>query len=132
MDIGERLKQELAKTTARLTQLDELSIVRGEGSVRPVADPMEEVRVAVDREMEFATRSRLVERAHRLAEALDLLAAGEYGVCEECGEAIAAARLEWMPEVRTCVRCQARRERLAHVGWEGEEKEEIGEDEELL
>jgi len=33
-------------------------------------------------------------------------------VCEECGEAIAPARLRAMPEVTTCVRCQDRLERM--------------------
>jgi len=53
-----------------------------------------------------------VERANKLAEALERLRGGEYGVCEECGEAIAPARLRAMPEVTTCVRCQDRLERM--------------------
>lgn len=70
------------------------------------------IRVNEDREMSFATRSLLVERANKLAEALERLRGGEYGVCEECGEAIAPARLRAMPEVTTCVRCQDRLERM--------------------
>jgi len=41
------------------------------------------------------------------------LDAGEYGVCSECGEEIAPARLRVMPEVLTCVRCQDRLERAS-------------------
>ena len=70
------------------------------------------IRLNEDREMNFATRSLLVERANKLAEALERLRGGEYGVCEECGEAIAPARLRAMPEVTTCVRCQDRLERM--------------------
>ena len=66
-----------------------------------------------DREMNFATRSMLVERANKLTEALDRLRDGEYGVCAECGEPIAAARLRVMPEATACVRCQDRLERTA-------------------
>jgi RNA polymerase-binding transcription factor DksA len=62
--------------------------------------------------MSFATRSLLVDRANKLAEALERLRGGEYGICEECGEAIAPARLRAMPEVTTCVRCQDRLERM--------------------
>jgi len=59
-----------------------------------------------DRELSFATRSLLVERARKLRQALERLHDGEYGRCEECNELIAPARLRAMPEVTTCVRCQ--------------------------
>jgi DnaK suppressor protein len=68
-----------------------------------------------DREMSFATRSLLMDRAKRLAQALRRLHDGTYGVCEECGEIIAGARLRAMPEVTTCVRCQDRLERSRRV-----------------
>jgi RNA polymerase-binding protein DksA len=45
---------------------------------------------------------------HHLAEidaALSRLAAGSYGVCERCGTAISAARLEARPVARTCIDC---------------------------
>lgn len=132
MEIRARLEAELAKTTARLQHLDGLLTVREAGGLAPLADPMEGVRVAEDREIDFAVRSRLVERAQRLAEALELLEAGEYGVCEECGQTIAPARLERLPEVRTCVACQERRERLEHVVVIDDGLDEVGEDEELL
>jgi DnaK suppressor protein len=83
------------------------------GDNSPFSDPTEEVQVQGEREVSFATRSLLVERANRLAEALDRLREGEYGTCEECGEPIAPARLKAMPEVTTCVRCQDKLERLA-------------------
>ena len=83
------------------------------GDNSPFSDPAEEVQVQGEREVSFATRSLLVERANRLAEALDRLREGEYGTCEECGEPIAPARLKAMPEVTTCVRCQDKLERLA-------------------
>jgi DnaK suppressor protein len=46
-----------------------------------------------------------------LSAALDRLNEGQYGTCVECGEAIAPARLQALPEVQTCVRCQDRIER---------------------
>ena len=79
--------------------------------------------------MNFATRSLLVERANKLAEALDRLRGGEYGLCEECEEPIAPARLRALPEVTTCVRCQDRLERSRQfeavgAGFDGDELEE--------
>ena len=46
-------------------------------------------------------------------EALDRLAAGDYGVCLECDEPIPPQRLEAVPWARFCVRCQQRKDELA-------------------
>lgn len=46
-----------------------------------------------------ALRESLDEVQH----ALEKLDAGTYGLCEECNEAIAAARLEAMPAARFCI-----------------------------
>jgi DnaK suppressor protein len=100
------------------------------GDTSQLADEVDVIQVNEDREMNFATRSLLVERANRLAEALERLRGGDYGTCQECGEAIAPARLKAMPEVTTCVRCQDRLEKMsrhmASVGGadEGDESED--------
>jgi DnaK suppressor protein len=70
---------------------------------------------SVERELDFATRSRLLERVRGLEHALERVVDGTYGTCEECGEPIARARLVAMPEVTTCVGCQSGRERRAAV-----------------
>jgi RNA polymerase-binding protein DksA len=41
-------------------------------------------------------------------DALARIAAGTYGSCEQCGGAIAAARLTALPEATTCMRCAKR------------------------
>jgi DnaK suppressor protein len=40
-----------------------------------------------------------------LAQALERLNSGEYGWCEECGDAIAPARLRFDPAARLCISC---------------------------
>ena len=40
-------------------------------------------------------------------QALEDIEAGRYGVCRECGSAIAPARLKVMPFATRCVACQA-------------------------
>jgi DnaK suppressor protein len=57
--------------------------------------------------------SRLSERAKRLHVALRRLSTGRYGVCSECGASISAKRLHALPDVTTCVACQAKLERTA-------------------
>jgi RNA polymerase-binding transcription factor DksA len=114
-EIRQRLESELNHTMDRIRQqggavvLDEFPGAVGDNT--PLADEVDVIRLNEDREMSFATRSLLVERANKLAEALERLREGEYGLCVECGEAIAPARLRAMPEVTTCVRCQDRLER---------------------
>ena len=111
--IRKRLEQELRDATARLRQmgvadsLDELGPVGETG----FADEVDGIQVNEWREIGFATRELLVDRVNRLSSALDRVDSGEYGTCVECGEAIAPARLRVMPEVETCVRCQANLER---------------------
>jgi RNA polymerase-binding transcription factor DksA len=43
---------------------------------------------------------------------MDRLSKGSYGICVECAEPIAPARLAAVPEVETCIRCQAGLESL--------------------
>lgn len=116
-EVRHRIEKELASVMARLRQLGgAVTIEEGPGAVgdnSPFADLTEGVQVHGEREVSMASRSRLVERANRLAEALDRLREGEYGTCQECREPIAPARLKAMPEVTTCVRCQDQLERTA-------------------
>ena len=132
-EIRQRLETELNHTMGRLRQmggsvmLEEFPGAVGDNS--PLADEVDVIRLNEDREMSFATRSLLVERANKLAEALERLRGGEYGLCEECNEPIAPARLRAMPEVARCVRCQDRMERSRHfetvgAGFDGDEQED--------
>ena len=115
-DIKQRLESELSHTMNRIRDMGGAIVFEdypgAAGDHTPLADEVDVIRLNEDREMSFATRSLLVDRANKLAEALERLRGGEYGVCEECGEAIAPARLRAMPEVTTCVRCQDRLERM--------------------
>ena len=118
--IRERIERELASAMDRLRQLGGTVVIEEfPGAVDddgPLADPADRGKIYEDREVILATRSLLVERANRLAEALERLRKSQYGICEECGEAIAPARLQAMPEVTACVRCQDRLERKAAQG----------------
>ena len=113
--IKKKLEAELNRTVERINHIGgapaSVGTMGTAGDTSPLADEVEVIQVNEDREMSFATRSLLVERANRLAAALERLRSGEYGTCEECGEIIAPARLRAMPEVTTCVRCQDRLER---------------------
>src|SRR5262244_1747528 len=101
-EIKERLESELSHTLSRIRQMRGAVVMEefpgAVGDNTPLADEVDVIRLNEDREMSFATRSLLVERANKLAEALQRLRDGEYGLCVECGEPIAPVRLRVMPE----------------------------------
>jgi len=116
-EVRDRLERELRSTIERLKQLGGAILIEDVpgaiGDNSPFADELDEIQVNGDREISFATRSLLIDRANKLADALERIKDGAYGICDDCGEPIAPARLKVMPEVTTCVRCQDRIERQA-------------------
>jgi DnaK suppressor protein len=113
--IRKRLEQDLRVAVGRLRQAGGTAALEDllgpSGEHWSYADEVDEIQANERREIGFATRELLVERVNRIAAALERLDAGEYGLCVECGESIAPARLQALPEVTTCVRCQDRLER---------------------
>ena len=114
-EIKKRLERELSHTMQRIRHMGGVMTYEDLGAGRvdntTPADEVDVIRLNEDREMSFATRSLLVERANKLAEALDRLRGGEYGVCEECGEEISVKRLEARPETELCIKCKEDQER---------------------
>jgi RNA polymerase-binding transcription factor DksA len=115
-DVGTRIERDLDVALSRLRRLGgavvvvELPGTIGENSA--FADEVDQIQATASRDVGLATRELLLERVNRLSAALGRLNEGEYGVCVECAEPIAPARLDAVPEVQTCVRCQAGLERL--------------------
>lgn len=67
----------------------------------------EETMTAVH-EMQHA---HAVRELDAVREARRRLAAGQYGVCQACGESIELRRLEALPTARRCMRCQSKAEK---------------------
>ncbi|OGK84013.1 MAG: hypothetical protein A2050_01375 [Candidatus Rokubacteria bacterium GWA2_73_35] len=132
MDIRTRLENDLRTAVGRLRQIggavavEELPGAIGDNS--PFADEVDGIQACGEREIGFATRELLVDRVNRLSAALERLSDGEYGICVECEEPISPARLQAMPEVQTCVRCQDRIERFGRQ-LESVELDALGDDE---
>ena len=115
-DVRTRLDQDLKAAVSRLRQLGGAAVVEERpgtiGDTCAFADEVDGIQASESREIGFATRELVLERVNRLSAALDRMNEGEYGTCVECAELISLARLDAMPEVQTCVRCQDRLERL--------------------
>jgi len=95
----DNLRQELVKTRERIARLEKELEVQpdyglGEG------DPGI-VRWELNRALLEETR----ERAARLEKALVRLNAGQYGICERCGNPIHPERLAILPDARLCIDC---------------------------
>lgn len=57
---------------------------------------------------QLSTRDR--EKLHQIENALKKIENQSYGLCEECGEAIAEKRLEINPYFSTCIACAEQKE----------------------
>src|SRR5262249_44508964 len=81
-EIKKGLERELSHTVDRIRRMGGGIVFEdfpgALGDNAPMADEVDVIRVNEDREMSFATRSLLVERANKLAEALERLRGGEY------------------------------------------------------
>jgi DnaK suppressor protein len=114
-DVGTRIERDLDAALSRLRQLGGAVVVELPGTIgvsSAFADEVDQIQATASREVGLVTRELLLTRVNRLSAALDRLNEGEYGVCVECAEPIGPARLDALPEVQTCVRCQAGLEQL--------------------
>jgi RNA polymerase-binding transcription factor len=115
-DVGRRIERDLDVALSRLRELGgTVMVVELPGAIggnAAFADEVDQLQAAASRDVGLATRELLLERVNRLSAALDRLKEGEYGMCVECGEPIVLARLDAVPEVQTCARCQVGLERL--------------------
>lgn len=58
-----------------------------------------------------------IEQLHRIDTALELIANGDYGDCQACGQAISSKRLNAVPWAKYCTHCE---ERLSQSGGQGD------------
>jgi RNA polymerase-binding protein DksA len=94
------IRRELEKHRAE--QLDDL--------VQRPADPEEFATADLLVDLNLTEIRRDVEELRRVEHALARLKRGEYGICQSCGNPIAAARLLVLPSAVLCIECQARAE----------------------
>ncbi|MGH7340121.1 MAG: TraR/DksA family transcriptional regulator [Candidatus Rokuibacteriota bacterium] len=73
-------------------------------------DPYGSASLTHDDEVAAAVVERRARELDEVNRALEDIDAGRYGVCRECGEAIAAARLKVLPFAIRCLACQANHE----------------------
>jgi len=89
-----------ARWQARLQEVTELSLAYHDiAETMPSCNGSSQERLLLRRAA--AARRKLAD----VEEALDRLAAGQFGSCEQCGSAIQAGLLALAPETRYCLAC---------------------------
>ncbi len=74
---------------------------------------VEGVVEAFEAEIEFAVIDQRAKGLRQVEFAVERLKAGSYGICEDCGAKISAARLKALPSASRCTQCQERWEATA-------------------
>lgn len=98
-----QLEQELADLRRQLAELG-----RGEEGLSYDPNFADTSQVTAERGEAEALAVKLESALAEVEHALGKLDTAEYGKCEDCGEAIAEARLEAMPAARFCINCASR------------------------
>ncbi|MGL4722733.1 MAG: RNA polymerase-binding protein DksA [Desulfovibrionaceae bacterium] len=75
-----------------------------------LSDPADRASAESDKALALRLRDRDRHLIRKITEALERINAGEYGICEECGEDIAIARLQARPMTRFCIVCKSLQE----------------------
>ncbi len=77
----------------------------GAGDNRAPIHPAEVGTHSFEQEFTLNRLSNDGDRLEQIEAALDRIAQGNYGACEECGGRIPKARLEVLPDTPYCVKC---------------------------
>lgn len=73
-------------------------------------DPTDRATQESDRNFELRIRDRERKLINKIKDALDRIDAGDFGVCEECGDEISEARLKVRPVTTLCINCKMEEE----------------------
>ena len=73
-------------------------------------DPSDRASMESNRNSILRIRDRERKLIFKIQEALQRLEAGEFGICEECGEEIGLERLKVRPVTTLCIDCKANQE----------------------
>jgi DnaK suppressor protein len=108
----EYFRQKLLRWRAELVKEsnDTLQSLQEGGIVEP--DIADRASIETDRSLELRTRDRARKLILKIDEALERIANGTYGYCEETSEPISLARLEARPIATLSIEAQERHERM--------------------
>jgi DnaK suppressor protein len=111
-EVRRELEAESAELRAEIAKAEsEIAERVGDAVADAGDDPADAGAKTYQREQELALTHNSREFLAQNERALERIAAGTYGVCDSCGEAIGKARLQAFPRATLCVQCKQREER---------------------
>jgi len=97
------LKEQLEGRLAALQ--DRLASIKRDVTREHSGDSAEQAQERENDEVVDAIGNETAQSIRSITAALERIANGSYGICENCGEQIGPARLEIVPEATRCVNC---------------------------
>lgn len=102
----ERYKQRLLRMKYDLERRRTILVGAMRQQERPIGEHERHVVPSMAMDNELATEHAEEEISQHVAEALDRMAEGNYGICKNCGRKIVAARLDAIPYAIYCMPCE--------------------------
>jgi len=102
----EEIRNRLTLDLEEIRQAQEGSLEMLSNGFQSFADTVDVASQETDRKILLALRERDRQRAREIRQALQRIEVGTYGICDECGEDIAPARLHAFPTTTVCVYCK--------------------------
>ena len=103
-DLVERLRLELLRD-----RVAQAALTTEHQATATALTGQSDVDSILERELADASAARARDAIQEIDAALERIGVNGYGMCESCGDAIPAARLEAIPHARLCVACPAQR-----------------------
>ena len=104
-DLLESKRKRLLEELEELEDSSRSTEVRREGS--PFGTREEEATESFELEKRVAVEKQVRDHLAEVEHALEKFEKGTYGVCDGCGQPIAANRLEALPQASLCLSCKA-------------------------
>ncbi len=113
----QHLEQERQVLTERIHNMDENALgVTQQDAISELSSydnhPADIGSETFERSKDFALRELTMIQLEKVEDALQQIEQGTYGICEKCGRAIPAERLEAMPSTTYCLQCKQLDEEL--------------------
>ena len=113
---GEENKMNIQEAKrALLTKARDLSrgsVSKDEIAIEQTAEMLDTIQQTADRELALECLSRNWKTGTLVAEALQRINKGTFGLCAECEEQIGDRRLRALPWAKYCITCQERADRV--------------------
>jgi DnaK suppressor protein len=105
-EIVEKFKQQLIEKREEILNEAGRTLSDMTDQNQNVPDPNDRATIESGRSFELRIRDRERKLLSKIEEALERVAEGEFGICEDCGEEIGIKRLEARPVTTLCIDCK--------------------------